>query len=77
MMLLIYILIGVVLGAFFSYALDMKTDTGPAIAIAGLGGLVGGLLLHIILPFCGMLFGIVGAVLGALLLLWLVSLIAR
>lgn len=77
MMLFLYILIGAVLGAFLSYALDMKTDPVPAIVISALGGLVGGLALFIITPFWSMLFGLIGAVLGALLLLWAVSLSAR
>ena len=77
MMLLLYILIGMVLGALVSYALDMKTNAAPAIAIAALGGLVGGLALFIVIPFWGILFGVIGAALGALILLWVVSLAAR
>ena len=77
MLLLLFILIGVALGALVSYALDMKTEPAPAIAIAALGGLVGGLALFIVIPVWATLFGIIGAMLGALLLLWVVSLAAR
>ena len=77
MMLLLFILIGAALGAFISYALDMKTDAAPAIALAALGGLVGGLALYIVIPLWAGFFGIVGAFLGAAILLWVVSLAAR
>ncbi len=77
MLLFLYILIGAGLGALVSYALDMKTETAPAIAIAALGGLVGGLAFFIVMPVWTMFFGILGAVIGALLLLWVVSLAAR
>ena len=77
MVLILYILLGAALGALVSYALDMKTEAVPAIAIAALGGLVGGLAFYIVIPFWTALFGIIGALLGALALLWVVSLAAR
>lgn len=77
MILLLYILIGIALGAFVSYALDMKADPAPAIALSALGGLVGGLAFYIVLPVWAGFFGVIGAALGAIILLWVVSLAAR
>lgn len=77
MMLLLYILIGAGLGAFLSYAFDMKTEAPVAIGIAVLGGLVGGLVFQILIPFWGPLFGILGAVIGAIGLVAAVSATAR
>jgi len=77
MMLVLFIFVGIALGALVSFALDMKTEAAPAIAIAALGGLVGGLAFYIVIPVWGAFFGICGAILGALILLWAVSLAAR
>ncbi|PWE32533.1 GlsB/YeaQ/YmgE family stress response membrane protein [Maritimibacter sp. 55A14] len=51
----------------------MKVDAGiPAtIAIGVLGAIVGGLVLHAVLRLAGFGAGFVGAVLGAMLLIWL------
>ncbi|WP_305969163.1 MULTISPECIES: GlsB/YeaQ/YmgE family stress response membrane protein [unclassified Mameliella] len=50
----------------------MKMDTGilPTIAIGIGGALIGGLILRFLLTVTGLLAGLVGAVLGALLLIW-------
>ncbi len=77
MMLLLYILIGAGLGAFLSYALDLKTEPPVAIGIATLGGLVGGLVFQILIPVWGPFFGITGAIIGAIGLLAAVSATAR
>lgn len=51
----------------------MRIDTGivPTIAIGIGGALIGGLVLRFLLTIGGMLAGLVGAVLGAMLLIWL------
>jgi uncharacterized membrane protein YeaQ/YmgE (transglycosylase-associated protein family) len=51
----------------------MRLDTGllPTIAIGILGALVGGLVLRALLTVAGWMAGFVGAVLGAMLLIWL------
>ena len=77
MMLLLYILIGAGLGAFVSYAFDLKTEPPVAIGIAILGGLVGGLVFQILIPFWSALFGIIGAIIGAVGLVAAVSATAR
>ena len=51
----------------------MRLDIGvlPTIGIGILGALVGGLVLRALLTITGWLAGFVGAVLGAMLLIWL------
>ncbi len=77
MMLLLFFLIGMVFAAFISYALDMKTELAPAIALGALGGLLGGLALYAITPFWAGMIGVFGAFLGAGIMLWLGSLVGR
>ncbi|ASP18856.1 membrane protein [Antarctobacter heliothermus] len=50
----------------------MKMDTGvlPTIAIGIGGALIGGLIIRFLLAVTGLLAGLVGAVLGALVLIW-------
>ncbi|WP_323769702.1 GlsB/YeaQ/YmgE family stress response membrane protein [Antarctobacter sp.] len=50
----------------------MKMDTGivPTIAIGIGGALIGGLVIRFLLAVTGLLAGLVGAVLGAILLIW-------
>lgn len=77
MLLVLYILIGIVLGAFASYALDMKTEPAAVIGICALGALVGGLVFFIVIPIFSVIFGIIGAIVGAALLMWAVSVAGR
>ncbi|HGG06453.1 MAG TPA: GlsB/YeaQ/YmgE family stress response membrane protein [Aliiroseovarius sp.] len=77
MMLLLYIVIGAFVGFLATVVIDMKTGQGAAIGISALGGLVGGLAFHIVLPMPVVVFGTVGAIVGALLLLWIVSVTVR
>ena len=77
MLLVLYILIGLALGAFVSYAFDMETQPAAVIAICALGALVGGLVFFIVIPIFSVLFGIIGAIIGAILLMWAVSAVGR
>ena len=60
-------------GAGFLATRLMKMETGilPTIAIGMAGALVGGFVLRLLLTAFGALSGLVGAVLGAMLLIWL------
>ncbi len=77
MMLLFYLVIGGLIGLGLSWAVDTKADTPLAVIIAAVGGLVGGLVLQILLPWPPMLFGTLGAIIGALGLMWAMSGAAR
>ncbi|MDD8023003.1 MAG: GlsB/YeaQ/YmgE family stress response membrane protein [Paracoccaceae bacterium] len=65
------IIIGAAAGFIATRAMRIETDILTTIAIGVLGALVGGLLLRILLTITGWMAGFVGAVLGAMALLWL------
>lgn len=77
MMLLLYILIGAVIGAFVSFALQMKCGLPLVMAVSALGGLVGGLVFHIVIPMPSIFIGILGACIGAVGLMAMFSFVAR
>ncbi|SMX40519.1 GlsB/YeaQ/YmgE family stress response membrane protein [Maliponia aquimaris] len=64
------IIIGAAAGFIATRLMKMDTPILPTIAIGIGGALIGGLVLRFILMVGGMLAGLVGAVLGALLLIW-------
>ncbi len=65
------IIIGAAAGFIATRAMRIETDILSTIAIGVLGALIGGLTLRILLTITGWMAGFVGAVLGAMVLLWL------
>lgn len=65
------IIIGAAAGFIATRAMRIETDILTTIAIGVLGALIGGLTLRILLTITGWMAGFVGAVLGAMVLLWL------
>jgi uncharacterized membrane protein YeaQ/YmgE (transglycosylase-associated protein family) len=65
------IVIGAAAGFIASRMMRLKTGALPTIAIGVLGALAGGLVLGALLTVVGWLAGLVGAVLGAMALIWL------
>ena len=65
------IIIGAAAGFLATRLMDIQTNVPTTVAIGVLGALVGGLLLRFILMLGSMAFGFVGAVLGAIALIWL------
>ncbi|UWQ14673.1 GlsB/YeaQ/YmgE family stress response membrane protein [Aliiroseovarius sp. M344] len=65
------IIIGAAAGFLATRIMDLHTDVPTTIAIGVAGALIGGLLLRFIAMIGGLAFGFVGAVLGAILLIWL------
>ena len=70
------IIIGAAAGFLATRALGMELPILPTIAIGIGGALVGGLLIRFLLAITGLFAGLVGAVLGAVALIWLFTLIA-
>ena len=64
------IIIGAAAGFIATRLMKMDTPILPTVAIGIGGALIGGLVLRFLLTLTGMLAGLVGAVLGALLLIW-------
>lgn len=68
---LLLILIGAVAGYFATRLMRINADPLTTVAIGIAGALVGGIVLQGALAILGALAGLAGAVLGAVLLIWL------
>ena len=65
------IIIGAAAGFLATRVLRIEADILTTVAIGIGGALIGGVLLRVLLTVTGWMAGFVGAVLGALLLIWL------
>lgn len=65
------IIIGAAAGFLATRIMNVRTDVVTTIGIGILGAVIGGLVLRFLLTVMGMLSGFVGAILGALLLIWI------
>ncbi|MYM56766.1 GlsB/YeaQ/YmgE family stress response membrane protein [Thalassovita mangrovi] len=64
------IIIGAAAGFLATRLMKVETDIITTIGIGIAGALIGGLVLRALLAMMGMAAGLVGAVLGAMLLIW-------
>ncbi|MFN3644336.1 MAG: GlsB/YeaQ/YmgE family stress response membrane protein [Gemmobacter sp.] len=71
MPIVLLIVIGAAAGFLATRLMKVDADVPTTIAIGVFGALVGGLVLRVLLTVTGWLAGFVGAVLGAMLLIWL------
>jgi uncharacterized membrane protein YeaQ/YmgE (transglycosylase-associated protein family) len=65
------IIIGAAAGFLATRIMDVRTDMVTTVGIGILGAIIGGLVLRFLLTIMGALSGFVGAILGALLLIWI------
>lgn len=65
------VVIGAAAGLIATRLMGLDSDLAVTIAIGVLGAIVGGLVLRGLIALTGWLAGFVGAVLGAMLLIWL------
>lgn len=65
------IIIGAAAGFLATRLMRLETDIITTVAIGMAGAVIGGLVLRTLLAVMGMLSGFVGAVLGALALIWI------
>ncbi|MBK5947787.1 GlsB/YeaQ/YmgE family stress response membrane protein [Rhodobacter veldkampii DSM 11550] len=65
------IIIGAAAGFLATRLMKIDADVPTTVAIGIFGALVGGLVLRVLLTISGWMAGFVGAVLGAMLLIWL------
>lgn len=65
------LIVGAAAGFLATRIMDVQLSVPATIAVGMGGALIGGTLLRMSLAFMGLLGGLVGAVLGALLLIWL------
>ena len=65
------IIIGIAAGFIATRVMRLNTDVPTTIAIGVGGALIGGFLLRALMMMVGWMAGFVGAVLGAIALIWL------
>lgn len=70
MAVLYLLIIGAAAGFIATRIMDLDTNVPATIAIGVLGALIGGFVLMALLTIMGMFAGFIGAVLGALVLIW-------
>lgn len=71
MAILALIIIGAAAGLIATRLMNVQTDLVTTISIGIFGALVGGLALRFLVSLAGMAAGFVGAILGAMALIWL------
>ncbi len=64
------IIIGAAAGFIATRAFDMKLGVPQTIAVGVIGAIIGGWLLRLVLSMMGAAAGFVGALIGAMALLW-------
>ncbi|MBE9637668.1 GlsB/YeaQ/YmgE family stress response membrane protein [Salipiger mangrovisoli] len=67
------LIIGAAAGFFATRFMRVETGVVQTVAIGMGGALIGGLVLRALIAVTGALAGLVGAVLGAILLIWLLQ----
>jgi len=67
---LLLIIIGAAAGFIATRVMDLKTDLITTVVIGMFGALIGGLVLRFLLMLTGAAASFVGAILGAMLLIW-------
>lgn len=65
------VIIGAAAGFLATRLMKLETDIPTTMLIGIAGAIIGGLVLQVLLAMMGMFAGLVGAVLGALALIWL------
>lgn len=68
---ILLIIIGIAAGFLATRAMGLETDVLTTVAIGVAGALVGGFALRALIMVSGWMAGFVGAVLGAIVLIWL------
>ena len=71
MSIVLLFIIGAAAGLIATRLMRIEADLITTIAVGVIGALIGGLVLRFLLTVTGWMAGFVGAVLGAMLLLWL------
>jgi len=71
MSIVLLIIIGTAAGFLATRLMKLETDVPTTIVIGVTGALIGGLLLRTLVMLTGWMAGFVGAVLGAIALIWL------
>ena len=71
MQVIFLLILGAAAGFIATRLMRLDTDIPTTVAIGALGALIGGFVLRFLIMLSGWAAGFVGAVLGAMLLIWL------
>ena len=71
MPILMLIIVGIAAGFLATRFMKVETDVPTTIAIGVAGAFIGGFILRFLMALTGWFAGLVGAVLGAMTLIWL------
>lgn len=71
MPILMLVIVGAAAGFLATRVMRLEADVPTTIAIGVFGALIGGLVLRALITMAGWAAGFVGAVMGAMLLIWL------
>ncbi|SMR83341.1 hypothetical protein SAMN04488030_3258 [Aliiroseovarius halocynthiae] len=71
MPIILLIIVGAAAGFLATRIMDVRTDVPTTVAIGVGGALLSGLLMRFLLTIGSFAFGAIGAVLGAMLVIWL------
>lgn len=71
MQVVLLLIVGAAAGFLATRMMRLQTDIPTTIAIGVGGAVVGGLVIRVLIELTGWMAGFVGAVLGALVLIWL------
>ncbi len=71
MSIVMLIIVGAAAGFLATRFMKLETDVITTVAIGIGGALIGGLIIRFLLTITGLLAGLVGAVLGAMVLIWI------
>lgn len=71
MQFVLLLIVGAAAGFLATRMMRLQTDIPTTIAIGVGGALIGGLVIRLLIELTGWMAGFVGAVLGALVLIWL------
>lgn len=66
-----FLIIGTAAGYLATRLMKVNTDIPTTIALGIFGALIGGFLLRFLISIMGLMAGFVGAVLGAMALIWI------
>lgn len=66
----VLLIVGAAAGFFATRIMRVEADMATTIALGVLGALIGGIVLRVLVSITGALAGFVGAVLGAMALIW-------
>lgn len=71
MPIILFLVIGIAAGFLATRLMKIEADIPTTIALGIFGALIGGAVLRVMISLSGLMAGLVGAILGAMVLIWI------